>query len=530
MKRWTLVLTIAFLGLLLLGVTAAAQEEGDSVESPLAQPQIRVAHLAPFAMDPGTAVTVTVNGEPRLPGVEFGDSSSYETIKNGTYLIEVYPQGSSTPAVTSTVVLTVNVDYTVLAVGGANGWPLELVLLEDDNSPPAAGNAKVQIGHLAPFAELEADTLADVRLQDGTEVLTNVVFSAVEPYIELPAGEYDLKITTPGGATTLIDPKPVTLNAGDIVSLYAVGDGGNQDLGVFAWPSDQVGFLLDLSTAYLQVAHLAPFAADPGTAVTVTLDATPVLTDFVYGDSTEYLTVTPPGEYLVEVFPGGSSTAAISGTVDLMGETEYTAIAIGDGVNQALELLALEDDNTAPAAGSAKLRLGHLAPFAGGDALADVRLQDGTVLLDDVPYGAIADYEELDAGTYDLKITTPDGTVTLIDPMPVTLNDGDIVSLFAVGDGGNQALGVFAWPSDQVGFLLDLAASLRIAHLAPFDMDPGTAVTITVDGVELLAGVEFADSTTYLPLSAGVDHLIEIFPPGSTTAAISATVNLTQAM
>jgi hypothetical protein len=162
----------------------------------------------------------------------------------------------------------------------------------------------------------------------------------VAPYIELPAGEYDLKITTPGGGTTLIDPKPVTLNDGDIVSAFATGDGGNQPLGVFALPSGQQGAFLDLA-AYLQVAHLAPFAADPGTAVTVTLDATPVLTDFVYGDSTEYVMVTPPGEYLVEIFPGGSSTAAISGTVNLMGETEYTAIAIGDGLNQTLELLAL---------------------------------------------------------------------------------------------------------------------------------------------------------------------------------------------
>ena len=80
-----------------------------------------------------------------------------------------------------------------------------------------------------------------------------------------------------------------------------------------------------LAQPQIRVAHLAPFAADPGTAVTVTLDSTPVLTDFVYGDSTEYVMVTPPGEYLVEIFPGASTTAAISGTVNLMGETEYTA-------------------------------------------------------------------------------------------------------------------------------------------------------------------------------------------------------------
>jgi hypothetical protein len=84
-------------------------------------------------------------------------------------------------------------------------------------------------------------------------------------------------------------------------------------------------------------------------------------------------------------------------------------------------------------------------------------LQDGTVILDDVSFGATAGYLELPAGEYDLKITSPDGGTTYIDPLPVTLADGDVVSAFAVGDGANQPLGVFAWPSDAVGFLLPLA-------------------------------------------------------------------------
>jgi hypothetical protein len=40
----------------------------------------------------------------------------------------------------------------------------------------------------------------------------------------------------------------VTFNAGDIVTAFAVGDGVNQPLGVFAWPSGVPGFLLPLKT------------------------------------------------------------------------------------------------------------------------------------------------------------------------------------------------------------------------------------------------------------------------------------------
>jgi hypothetical protein len=71
----------------------------------------------------------------------------------------------------------------------------------------------------------------------------------------------------------------------------------------------------------LAVAHLAPFAMDPGTAVTVTLDGTAVLTDFMYADSTGYLTV-PSGMRDVAIYASGTMTPAIAGTVNLAGQMD----------------------------------------------------------------------------------------------------------------------------------------------------------------------------------------------------------------
>jgi uncharacterized repeat protein (TIGR01451 family) len=223
---------------------------------------------------------------------------------------------------------------------------------------------------------------------------------------------------------------------------------------------------VSVGTARLEVAHLAPFAMDPGTAVTVTLNSTAVLTDFMFADSTGYLDVAP-GSYLVEIFPQGSSVSAISGTVSLMDGMDYSAIAIGDGANQALGLLPLVDDNTPPAAGKFHLRLGHLAPFTDtlSATMADVRLQDGTPVITDVVFGDVTAFIPLDAGTYDLKITTPGGGTTLIDPLAVTFSEGDIVSAYAVGDGVNQPLAVFAWPSGQEGFLLPDKVLLYMPHV-----------------------------------------------------------------
>jgi hypothetical protein len=139
--------------------------------------------------------------------------------------------------------------FTAIAVGDGSNQPLGLELLQDDNTPPPTNTAKVRVGHLAPFATTITDTLADVRLQDGTPVpgATGVPYGIIAPYTLLPAGPYDLKITAPGGTPTLIDPFLVTFNSGDILSVFAVGEGDNQPLGVFALPSGQPGALLPLA-------------------------------------------------------------------------------------------------------------------------------------------------------------------------------------------------------------------------------------------------------------------------------------------
>ena len=150
-------------------------------------------------------------------------------------------------------------------------------------------------------------------------------------------------------------------------------------------------------------------------------------------------------------------TPAITGTMNLELGKFYTAIATGDGVNQDLSIVALEDDLATPPSGQFKLRLGHLAPFASGsDAMVDVRMQDGTPIMENVDYGDISSFMAMDAGTVDLKITTPGGAETLIDPLPVTFADGAIVSAFATGDDMNQDLGVFAWPAGMPGSFLPL--------------------------------------------------------------------------
>lgn len=299
-----------------------------------------------------------------------------------------------------------------------------------------------------------ANTIGTVGAEDSSGVIGDTWYydgSGTAPDVGS-----DLQVSAAGESALFTYQVTADLPAGDIFNEVTA----TSSLGM-----DSAYVYLDAVTR-LQVAHLAPFAADPGTVVTVTLNGAPALTGFAYGDSTAYIELTP-GSYDIEVFPEGSLTPAISASAYLEPGMDYTAVAIGDGANQPLSLKLLEDDNSAPAAGNFKLRLGHLAPFA--DSLpgttADVRLDDGTVILNDVVFGDVDTYMELPAGEYDLKITTPDGATTLINFAPLTFAEGDIVSAFAVGEGINQPLGGYGLPSGALGFFLPLEEDFFMLYL-----------------------------------------------------------------
>jgi len=287
--------------------------------------------------------------------------------------------------------------------------------------------------------------------------LDSVLFGQDSGFFEIPAGNYDLNVSTADGSIRLIDIAPLDLPAGAVVNVFATGDGVNQPVGAYAVFGDGSSAVLALEATAptrVNVAHLAPFAANiSDTAVSIDVNGDEVLTGVEYKQSSGYLTLASDGQpledVLLEVFaPPGADTAAIMASVDLAAETDYTVLAIG-GANQPLSLLPLVDDNSMPSAGFAKVRVVHGAPFAANlsDTAVSIRTDDGDLVggLTGVEFGQNSDYLELPANTlYDLNVATPDGGTVLIDLAPVYLKDGDIVTIVAVGDGSNQDLGFYA--------------------------------------------------------------------------------------
>ena len=209
-----------------------------------------------------------------------------------------------------------------------------------------------------------------------------------------------------------------------------------------------------LSAARVSVAHFAPFAEDiDATSVSVALNGNVALENVKFKDFTPYISL-EPGIWVVDIIPTGTNTVAISQTYTLADGMDYTVYASGNGVQQPLELFALADDNSAPAAGNVKVRVVHAAPFAATleGTEVSIRTAGGALVagLQGVPYGVASGYLELPANTYDLKVASNNGQVNYIDPLPVALPAGAIATLFAVGDTVNQDLSIIAAPLGEL--------------------------------------------------------------------------------
>ena len=235
------------------------------------------------------------------------------------------------------------------------------------------------------------------------------------------------------------------------------------------------------------VGHFAPFAATlDATSVTVRVNGNVALTNVKFGEFTEYLNLGPAGAYKIEVLPTGSTTVAITQDVTLAAG-DYTVLAVGGANSQDLALLALPDNNTAPAAGKAKVRVIHAAPFAAGTGTGvSIRDENNAVVggLANVTFKTASGYLEVPAGRIDLAVANPAGTQTFIDVKPVNLSAGSITNVIATGGGNNQALGITgiangAAPRNPLPLFTLGPVKVRAIHLAPFAATlAGTAVNI----------------------------------------------------
>ena len=183
----------------------------------------------------GVAKLRVVHAEPKVASMDvFVDDT--KVLSNMTYLtvseyLEVESGSRDLAFVTASgtmdgrpVDLADGVDYTVLPC--CSQFPGSS-LFTDDNSAPAAGHAKLRV---VDFASIESSvdiyvTAPGADLAGETPTATISILDA-SSYLEVPAGDFQLRITPFDTKTVVIDSGTLTVAAGQVRTAIAVDAAG----------------------------------------------------------------------------------------------------------------------------------------------------------------------------------------------------------------------------------------------------------------------------------------------------------------
>lgn len=177
--------------------------------------RLRVTYASPDA----PVVDVCVNGTAAFSNATFPSATDYATVEAGSLQARVVAVGTGcegAAVIDETLSLTADTDKTVVVVNVLDA--IEAVVLTDDNAAPSPGMARLRFVHASP----DAPTV-DITLTDGTTLFDNVAFKETGDYIEAAAGTLDLEVRDETGATVVLTLTDVTLDAGAVYTVYAIG-------------------------------------------------------------------------------------------------------------------------------------------------------------------------------------------------------------------------------------------------------------------------------------------------------------------
>lgn len=381
--------------------------------------KLRILHASPDA----PAVDVSARGTVLVTDAPFKAGTGFFDVGSGPADLKVNVAGTATTVIAANPFLQGGRSYTLVALNRVAA--IEPLLIEEAEGAPPAGSVRVRVLHAAPAAPAVDVyvTAPAADLAGATPTLANVPFKAVSAPLDVPAGDYRIRVTAAGSPTPVYDSGTVALAAGQSLLLAAV----EQNVGLA--PITLVGLTgaapptLEIADkrGQVRVVHASPDAP----AVDVRVDGTAVLTSVPFAAISPYLAL-DAGTYDVEVNVAGTATTVIDAALPVAASTATTVIASNFVATIAPWVLA--DDLAPPPAGSAKLRVIHASP----DAPAVDVYANGARVVANLAYRNATDYLVVNAGDYAIEVRIAN-TTTVVLAANASLASGSVSSAFALG-------------------------------------------------------------------------------------------------
>lgn len=408
---------------------------------------VRVVHASSDA----PAVNVRLNGDVVVSGADFKQAAVLKPdAGSASIAIDGLLPGGGTATVIEAdgVSLRSDTNYDVIAVGKVGDDTIEPLILADTGERDSADSVRLRVAHLSPDAQAAAGGAVDVYVTApgadlaAAEPAVSFEFKGSAGPLEVPAGDYRIRVTPTGTDTIVYDSGTVPLPAGADLLVGAVDNTGvNSDvspISLIVVNGDTVIELFDANQgAGVRVVHASISAPD----VDVLVDDQPTaFDDLTYGDvapgsGLESFAELASGQTNIKVVDSTTpSTVAINADLDLVNAQGYTVIAV-DQLSGGVAAL-VEPESVRSIATQASLRIIHGSTQAGNVDIyllpeAQTMIGNSDPALADVPFEAVTDYLAVAEGTYNVVVTTAGTGTPLIQQNGIALSAGGVYTVIA---------------------------------------------------------------------------------------------------
>lgn len=408
---------------------------------------IRVTHASPDA----PAVNILAGGEVLggLEGVDYQVASGWLEVPEATYAVQVdaiLPDSSVAAVINADLVVEGDKTYDVIAVNTVSD--IGPLVIENDFAAVTDGNVRVQVVHAAPAAPM-VDIYVTAPGDDlaAASPLATASFMDFTGQVEVPAGDYQIRITPAGDGTVVFDSGSLSLAAGADLLITATQNVGAGDSPVELLVADGTeSFTITDADAgsWLRVVHAV---ADAPAVDVIANNAVTLVDGAPFLAGTDYLPVAA-ADYLIDVAADADNSVVVidDAAVTLANGTIYTAVANNTLANQniALDLIT---DMPRRLATAALVRIFHASPAAGDVDIyvtADGNIADVEPTFAAVPFAspdlAETGYVQLAAGEYYVTVTVAGTKDAAIETGALTLEAANIYTAIAVDATGGGLL------------------------------------------------------------------------------------------
>ncbi|MFC1785930.1 DUF4397 domain-containing protein [Candidatus Neomarinimicrobiota bacterium] len=260
-------------------------------------------------------------------------------------------------------------------------------------------------------------------------------------------------------------------------------------------------------------------------AVDVLINDQVALSNLSYGMTSGYAEI-DAGTSNIKVVPFGATTpVVIEADLNLEEDMQYSVYAVNNLANISA---VVSEDNREPVSSKAKVRFLHSSPDA---PAVDIKLNSGSgpAVFSNASFGDIADYIEVDQGTYNFVVTPSGSTNEVVVFDPIDVASGSVYTVIAHGTLDNTDEYDFATRvfidndmGDMYADLVPAMSKVKVTHASP----DAPGVDLLIDGIVInTSALTFPNNTGYLGVAAGTRN-IKVNASGSTATVIEADLTL----